>query len=317
MTNIISYGAGIYAIDADYVRPKLAAIHLIVENGRAAFIDTGCNSSIPNVLAALEQLEISLECIDYVVLTHIHLDHAGGASAMMRSFPNAQLVVHPRGGRHMVDPSRLMEGTIAVYGKEATFDLYGDILPIDAKRIVEAKHETKVHLAGRELLFLDTPGHAKHHIAIVDGKTGHIFTGDNFGLSYSELDTDGRQFVFPTTTPVQFEPAAMHATIDMLMGYQPQAMYLTHFGQLRDVPAKANDLHRMLDGFVSIGNRHRHAGDGRHALIRADLVQLLLDEVSLFGCLLPESELLTIFDNDFELNAQGIICWLDSEQASA
>ncbi|MEI7429958.1 MAG: MBL fold metallo-hydrolase [Betaproteobacteria bacterium] len=313
MTKLISYGEGIYAIDADYVRPKLAAIHLIVEDGRAAFIDTGCNSSIPNVLAALKELRLSHQCVDYVVLTHIHLDHAGGASAMMRAFPNARLVVHPRGVRHMIDPSRLMEGTVAVYGKQATFDLYGDIHPIDAKRIIEAAHETKVHLAGRQMLFLDTPGHAKHHIAIVDGKTGHIFTGDNFGLSYSELDTDGGQFIFPTTTPVQFEPAAMHATIDLLMSYQPQAMYLTHFGQLRDIPAKAINLHRMLDSFVAIGNRHRNAGDDRHELIRADLVRLLLEEVALFGCRLTESQLLEIFDNDFELNAQGIGCWLDSE----
>ena len=235
---------------------------------------------------------------------------------MMQIFPNARLVVHPRGVRHMVDPSRLMEGTIAVYGKEATFNLYGNILPIDADRIIEAAPDTQVLLAGRSLLCLDTPGHAKHHIAIVDSKTGHIFTGDNFGLSYSELDTDGRQFVFPTTTPVQFDPVAMHATLDLLMSYQPQAVYLTHFGQVREVPVKAKDLHRMVDAFVAIGQQHRSAGNARHELIRADLVKLLLEEVARFGCRLPESELLKIFDNDFELNAQGICCWLDSEESS-
>ena len=313
MSKLISYGEGIYSIDADYLRPKLAAIHLIVENGRAAFVDTGCNSSLPNVLASLDELKIPHENVDFVVLSHIHLDHAGGASAMMQRFPNARLVVHPRGVRHMVDPSRLIEGTIAVYGEKETRDLYGEILPIEAGRVIEALHETSVYLSGRELLCLDTPGHARHHIAIVDKKTGHIFTGDNFGLSYRELDTDGRQFIFPTTTPVQFDPVAMHATLDLLMSYQPQAMYLTHFSQVRDVPAKALDLHRQVDAFVAIGRKHRNAGQGRHALIRADLVQLLLDEVARFGCHLPVSELLKIFDNDFELNAQGIGCWLDSE----
>jgi glyoxylase-like metal-dependent hydrolase (beta-lactamase superfamily II) len=312
MGKLTNYGDGIYSIDADYLRPQLAAIHLIVEQGRAAFVDTGCNSSLPNVLAALAELDIPHANVDYVMLSHIHLDHAGGASAMMRMFPNARLVVHPRGVRHMVDPAKLIEGTIAVYGAAATHALYGEILPIAQERVIEATHETTVKLASRALLCLDTPGHAKHHIAIVDGKTGHVFTGDNFGLSYRELDTDGRQFVFPTTTPVQFDPRAMHATIDLIMSFKPQAVYLTHFSQLRDVAAKALDLHRMVDAFVAIGLRHRAAGEARHARIRSELEQLLLAEVRHFACRLPEAELMTLFDNDFELNAQGIACWLDA-----
>jgi glyoxylase-like metal-dependent hydrolase (beta-lactamase superfamily II) len=313
MSQLISYGEGIYAIDADYVRPQLAAIHLIVENGRAAFVDTGCNSSLPNVLSALDELGIPPENVDYVLLSHIHLDHAGGAGLMMKTFANARLVVHPRGVRHMVDPTKLMEGTIGVYGAEATQRLYGEVLPIDVARIIEATHESRVELAGREFLFLDTPGHAKHHIAIVDKKTGHIFSGDDFGLSYRELDTDGRQFIFPTTTPVQFDPVAMHATIDLLASYQPQAIYLTHFSQVRDIPQKAADLHRMVDAFVAIARQHRHAGEARHALIRGDLERFLLDEVARFGCRLPEAKLRALFENDFELNAQGIAIWVDSE----
>lgn len=313
MSQLISYGNGIFAIDADYVRPGLAAIHMIVEKGRVAFVDTGCNSSLPNVVAALEELDIPLDNVDYVILSHIHLDHAGGAGVMMKNFQNAQLVVHPRGVRHMVDPTRLMEGTIGVYGAEATHHLYGDVLPIDASRIIEASNQTTVDLAGRQFLCLDTPGHAKHHIAIVDRKTGHIFSGDNFGISYREMDTDGRQFIFPTTTPVQFDPQAMHATIDLLVGFQPQAVYLTHFSQVTDIPAKAADLHRMVDAFVTIAREHRHAGESRHALIRGDLERLLLDEAKRFGSPMSEAELLTLFENDFELNAQGIAIWVDSE----
>ena len=95
MSALISYEQGIFAIDADYVRPEMAAIHLIVENGRAAFVDTGCNDSLPNALAALDELGVTKGGVDYVILTHVHLDHAGGAGAMMRAFPNARLVVHP------------------------------------------------------------------------------------------------------------------------------------------------------------------------------------------------------------------------------
>jgi glyoxylase-like metal-dependent hydrolase (beta-lactamase superfamily II) len=312
MSKSTSYDNGIFAVDADYVRPKLAAIHLILENGRAALVDTGCNDSVPNVLAALDELGIPRQNVDYVMLTHIHLDHAGGAGLMMQQFPNAHLVVHPRGARHMADPSRLIEGTVGVYGAEATFKLYGEVLPIDPGRIIEATHELRVDLAGRPLLCLDTPGHAKHHIGIVDRKTGHIFTGDIFGVSYRELDTDGRQFVFPTTTPVQFDPQAMHASIDLLMSYQPQAMYLTHYSRLLDVPRQASHLHRLVDAFANIALKASDSGPERHEQIRQGLAQLLLEETASFGCRLPAAEILSIYENDLTLNAQGLGVWLDS-----
>lgn len=314
MYKLIRYEHGIFAIDADYVRPQLAAIHLIVENGRAAFVDTGCNNSLPNVMAALDELGLAPGKVDYVILTHIHLDHAGGASAMMQTFPNARLVVHPRGARHMADPTRLIEGAAAVYGQEEVRRLYGEVLPIDTHRIIEATHGVIVDLAGRQLCCLDTPGHARHHIALVDHKTGHIFTGDIFGLSYRELDTDARQFIFPTTTPVQFDPVAMHASIDLLMSYRPGAIYLTHFSQILDTAAKALELHRLVDAHVAIARREKNVGAHRHARIREQLEQLLLNETSHFGCRLPASEILEIFDADLELNAQGLGVWVDSEK---
>ena len=308
------YEHDIYSVDAQYVRPKHAAIHLILENGRVAFVDTGCNDSIPNALRALDELGVSVDSVDYVMLSHIHLDHAGGAGTMMKLFPNARLVVHPRGAWHMAKPARLMESVATVYGIEETRRLYGEVLPIDASRIIEATHETSIDLAGRKLLCLDAPGHAKHHIAIVDSKSGHIFSGDIFGLSYPELDTDGRQFVFPTTTPVQFEPQAMHASIEMLMSYRPQAIYLTHFGQICDVAAKALDLHRMIDAHVAIALREKKAGAERHARIRVGLDELLLEETKRFGCRLADADVLKVFDADLELNTQGLVVWLDNDK---
>lgn len=309
---LIPYEHGIYGIDTDYLRPQLAAMHLIVENGRAAFVDTGCSSSLPNALSALARLGIPLVNVDYVILTHVHLDHAGGAGAMMQAFPNARLVVHPRGVRHMADPSRLMQGTIAVYGAEATRRLYGEVLPVDARRITEAPHGMRILLAGRELLCLDTPGHARHHIAIVDRQSGHIFSGDSFGISYRQTDTDGRQFIFLTATPVQFDPEPMHASIDLLASYRPEAVYLTHFSQIRDVAPKALDLHRLVDAHVAIARREKDAGPDRHARIRAGIAELLIDEVGRFGCRLPAAEVLEVYANDLELNAQGLASWLDS-----
>ena len=118
MLNWNDYGNGIYCIDTGYARPQLAAMYLIVEKGHAAFVDTGSNDSVPNALEALAQLGLSVDAVDYVILTHIHLDHAGGAGLMMQKFPNAKLVVHPRGARHMAEPSKLIAGVTAVYGAE-------------------------------------------------------------------------------------------------------------------------------------------------------------------------------------------------------
>ncbi|MBL0208816.1 MAG: MBL fold metallo-hydrolase [Propionivibrio sp.] len=314
MSPLICYEHGIHAFDAGYVRPMLAAVHLVVENGRAAFVDTGTNASLPSALAALEVLGLTPDCVDYVILTHIHLDHAGGAGAMMRQFPRARLVVHPRGARHMADPSRLVAGANAVYGADEVSRLYGDVLPIDQTRIIEATHGLKVDLAGREFVCLDTPGHARHHNCIVDRRSGHIFTGDTFGLSYRELDTDGRQFIFPTSTPSQFEPQALKESIDLLMTYRPQAMYLTHFSQVKDVDAKARDLHRLIDAYLDIARREENAGPERQPRIRNGLAQLLIDETTRFGCRLPHAEILEIFAMDLELNAQGLVVWLDGQR---
>jgi glyoxylase-like metal-dependent hydrolase (beta-lactamase superfamily II) len=313
MDALIRYEYGIFAVDADYIRPLMASIHLVVENGRVAVVDTGNNQSVAGVLAALDALGLTPESVDYVILTHVHLDHAGGAGAMMRVFPNARLIVHPRGARHMADPAKLVAGATAVYGPAEMRRLYGDVLPIDANRIVEATNELKIDLAGRELLCIDTPGHARHHICIRDRKSGHFFVGDTFGLSYRELDTDGRQFLFPTTTPVQFDPEALHASLDLLMSYQPEAVYLTHFSQVRDVAAQAANLHRLIDAHLAVARLETEAVPERHSRIRAGLAHLLVDEAKHFGCRLQPAEILEIYAADLDLNAQGLGVWLDSK----
>ena len=305
------YGNGIYAFDAGYVRPILAAIHMIVDDGHVAFVDTGSNDSLPNVLEALNKLGLGREAVDYVILTHIHLDHAGGAGTLMREFPNAKLVVHPRGSRHMAEPSKLVAGVTAVYGAEYVENVYGDILPIPADRIIDAHEGLTLQLGGRELLCIDTPGHAKHHICVVDHKSDSIFTGDMFGLSYREFDVDGRQFILPTTSPTQFDAAEMHASIDRLMSYAPKAMYLTHYAQLHDVRAQADALRRRLDAHVAVAEAHADAGEGRHAAIKQGITDALVTDLRAHGCTLPESTILEVLATDLELNAQGLAWWLD------
>jgi glyoxylase-like metal-dependent hydrolase (beta-lactamase superfamily II) len=315
MASITDYGEGISAIDAEFIRPQATSIHLIIEKGRAAIVDTGSNHAVPRVLDALASKGLSPQDVDYVVLTHIHLDHAGGAGLLMSKLPNARLTVHPRGARHIADPRRLVEGTIAVYGEEAARRLYGDIVPVPAQRIVETPHEARLSLNGRELRFIDTPGHARHCVCVIDGATGHIFAGDTFGLSYRELDVEKKCFIFPTTSPVQFDPPALHRSIDVLANHKPGAIYVTHYSQVRDIARLTSDLHRLLTAHESLA---LEAGDqglcglARHERMRQGITCVAIEESRRQGWTLSEERLLKVLGHDIELNAQGLGNWLDT-----
>ncbi|MBS1196528.1 MAG: fold metallo-hydrolase [Proteobacteria bacterium] len=311
MFDFRDYGNGIYAFDAGYIWPLLASVHMVVEAGRVALVDTGTNDTLANTLAALEKLGLGADAVDYILLSHIHLDHAGGAGAMMQAFPQARLVVHPRGARHMAEPSQLVAGVTQVYGADYVQKMYGEILPIAPERIIAAKHETVIDLAGRKLLCLDAPGHARHHIAIIDEKAGAAFTGDLFGLSYRNMDVGDRQFLFPTTTPTQFDPEAMRRSVEMVMQQQPTALYLTHYGQLRDPMRQKDELFRRLDRFAAIAEAHRTETAERHTNIKAELSCYLIDEARTFGCTCPQRDLLDWWETDLELDAQGLEVWLD------
>lgn len=312
--DVTAHPDGIFTVDAGYVRPALAAIHLIVHGGRAAVIDSGCNASIPRVLTTLASEGIAPDAVDWVILTHVHLDHAGGAGSLMCALPNARLVVHPRGVRHMVDPVRLWEGTAAVYGAGRAFELYGRLVPVPLERIVPATDNLELDLAGRRLRILDTPGHARHHVCIWDETARAFFTGDTFGLSYRELDVDGRAFVMPTTTPTQFDPAAMHASIDRMMCYEPEALYLTHYGRVTGVERLAADMHRLIETFVAVARAARGDGVARHVEILAGLEQLVREEAARQGWALDEETSVEMMRMDLELNAQGLGVWLDSQR---
>ncbi|MFT3759501.1 MBL fold metallo-hydrolase [Thauera sp.] len=312
MNDLISYPDGIHALESGYGRPQLAAIHIVVDEGRAAIVDTGCNDSVSRVLSALAMLGIEPGNVEWVMLTHIHLDHAGGAGSLMCALPNARLLVHPRGLRHMIDPGKLWEGTAAVYGAERAYQLYGRLVPIPPERIVPATDGLELHMGKRLFRVFDTPGHARHHICIWDDSARAFFTGDTFGLSYRELDVDGRVFVLPTTTPTQFDPEAMHESIDRMLSMQPQAMYLTHYGRVTDVARLGADLHRLIDAMVAVARAARGDEVARHVEILAGLEQVIREEAGRQGWALDEEQTLELLRMDLELNAQGLGIWLDS-----
>jgi len=307
---------GIHAIDTGFFRPGFDASHLIVERGRAAFVDVGINDSVPRLLHALAQHGVAADAVDWLLITHVHLDHAGGTGALLQHLPNARVVVHPRGARHLIDPTQLIAGAAAVYGAEEVRRTYGELVPVPVDRLVEAPDGHVVGLAGRDLVCLDTPGHARHHFAVWDAASRAFFPGDTFGLSYREFDTARGAFILPTTTPVQFEPAALHASIRRMLSFAPQAMYLTHYSRVEGVARLAEDLHVQIDAMVAIARRHAAAAD-RHAAIRRDLTALYVERAAAHGCTQDAAQVQALLAMDIELNAQGLGVWLDREARAA
>ncbi len=307
---------GVTLVDTGYVRPGVAASYVVRGDRSAAIVETASAPCVPRILAGLAAAGVSLDDVSHVVVTHVHLDHAGGAGALLRALPRAKLVVHPRGARHLVDPAKLVAGTMEVYGEAAFRRLYGEIVPAPAERVIEAPDGFELDLGHRPLRALDAPGHARHHFVLHDPATRGFFTGDAFGLSYRETDSPSGPLVFPTTTPVQFDPAALHATIDRMLAERPERMYLTHFGMLAgELPSLAAALHRGIDAHV---RRARAAppGPGRQEAIRAGLEAELLEEAARQRVTAPREEVLRVFREDLELNAQGLGVWLDASAAA-
>ena len=304
---------GIHTIDTAFQRDHFDAAYLVVEQGRGAFIDCGTNHSVPNLLAAAAAAGLTPADIDWVMVTHVHLDHAGGAGALMAELPNAKLVVHPRGAAHMIDPSRLVAGATAVYGEEEMQRSYGTILPVPEARVVVAADGDVFDLQGRPLMCVDTPGHARHHYCVWDARSRSWFTGDTFGLSYRELDSANGAFILPTSSPVQFEPEALKASIARLLSYGPEFMYLTHYGRVGDVGRLALELYTQIDEMTAIA-RAADGHEDRHARLVDALGAYYLERAQRHGCLLDTAGVREVIGLDIELNAQGLASWLDREK---
>ncbi len=303
---------GLYAVDTGFHRPRFDAAYLMVDGGRAAFIDTGTNHAVPRLLGALEALGLPRTAVEWVIPTHVHLDHAGGCGALMQELPAARTLVHPRGARHLIDPSALYEGALAVYGQAEMDRSYGRLVGIPAERVVTSTEGMLISLGQRPLELIDTPGHARHHHCIWDAQTQGWFTGDTFGLSYREFDLDGKAWILPTSTPVQFEPDVLKTTIARLMTRKPRVMYLTHYSAVSEVARLAKELVQSLDEMVATA-LDAPVGAPRHAWLKQRFQLLYTRSLRRHGHLMSDSEIAQALAVDIELNAQGVAVWLDKQ----
>ena len=237
----------IHTIDTHYLdRARFAAVYLVIDGDEAAFVDNNTNYAIPRLMAALDDAGMEPGQVRYLIVTHVHLDHAGGTSALAEACPNATVIAHPRAARHIVDPAKLVDSASAVYGAERFAELYGTIEPVPAGRVREMQDEETLDLGQRTLRFLHTRGHANHHFCIVDERAGAIFTGDAFGLHYPDLQGPGT-FAIPSTSPTDFDAELARESIRRLVSLSPAVMYPTHYGAVTDIEPSADQLIRHLD----------------------------------------------------------------------
>lgn len=309
-------GGGVFCIDTGFQRDRFDAAYLVVGDGRAVFIDTGTNHAVPRLLAALQHLGLAPDAVDHVIPTHVHLDHAGGCGLLMQALPAARLVVHPRGARHLVDPTALYAGALAVYGAEEMARSYGELVPVPAERVLGTHDGMTLAAAGRTLQFADTPGHARHHHCIWDPLTRGWFSGDTFGASYREFDTTAGPWLIPIATPPQFEPEALRQSVHRLLAAGPDCVYLTHFGRLDQVAQHATHLLGLLDELVQLGRACQHRPD-RHDTLRQGTLALLTHSLQRHGCTLPAQTVASLLELDLELTAQGLGVWLDRQATTA
>ncbi|KDB53693.1 beta-lactamase domain-containing protein [Sphaerotilus natans subsp. natans DSM 6575] len=313
-THTTDLGHGIFAIDTGFERENFDAAYLIVDAGRAAFIDTGHNAAVPRLLEALDALGLPREAVDWVIPTHVHLDHAGGAGLLMRHLPVARALIHPRGARHLIDPAALVEGARAVYGDEVMRQTYGVIEPIEAERVVDSHDGLRIQLGSRELLLIDTPGHARHHHGIWDERSRGWFTGDTFGISYREFDSADGAWIFPSTTPVQFEPEALRTSVQRMMAMQPQCLYPTHFGRVDGVERLAAQFLATLDRLEADGlallARLPDDAPARLAALKEQVAATLVASALAAGSPVSAERARELLALDIDLNAQGMAVWL-------
>jgi glyoxylase-like metal-dependent hydrolase (beta-lactamase superfamily II) len=303
----------IEVIDTGLIREKFAGTYIVESKNEVALVEVSTSHGVPQILKTLKNKKIEPDMVKYIIVTHIHLDHAGGAGLLLKNLPKAKIILHPSGSKHMIDPSKLIKGAIAVYGEEVVKKDYGEIIPIPEEKIIECKDGQIFSLGNTTLTTIYTPGHARHHISIFDSQSQGMFTGDSLGLSYPELTVGERRFYQPTTTPTAFEYDKMLDSIDKMMNFNPKHIYFTHFGKSSEPLYISQIIKKRLKDYKEIVESLINFENDQLELLEDKLRSYYITECKKHKIILPEYEISNIFDIDIKLNAMGLILWKKRE----
>jgi glyoxylase-like metal-dependent hydrolase (beta-lactamase superfamily II) len=289
-------------VDSD-VKPGFTACYLRIAGDECAFIETHTSHALPRLLAALREAGKTPEQVRWIVITHAHLDHAAGASALVAACPNATLLAHPRAARHMTSPQKLIDGAKAVYGAARFATLYGSIDPIPAGRVRALEDGESFALGDAKLTVWHTAGHANHHFIVDDPHIETVYTGDTFGLVYPALQRFGR-FALPSTSPVNFDAAEARKSIDKVLSLGERFVCPTHFDAWEDSKAIAAQVLRFVDlggAWVDEAARGDEPLEAMTASMARRWREAIQREAPHFGR--EEMEFLEV---DIDLNSQGL-----------
>lgn len=289
-------------IDAD-VTPQFTGCYLRIAGDECAFIEAHTSHALPRLLEALEAHGRRPEDVRWIVITHAHLDHAAGASALVAACPNATLLAHPRAARHMIHPEKLIASATAVYGEERFRRLYGTITPVAESRVKALEDGATFALGGATMTAIHTAGHANHHFVVDDPALDTVYTGDTFGLVYPQLQSHGR-FAIPSTSPTNFDAALAKESLRKVLALGRRTVALTHFGAYEDAPAIAAQLARFIDRagtWVDEASRGSESPAAMTARFTKAWEAAIREEAPAFG---PDEMKFLAFD--VELNAQGL-----------
>lgn len=316
----VDLGFGISLIDLYDLQTAQRTGAYVFHEEEVTIIETSASPSIPHLLKGLEELSIDLKDVKNIIVTHIHLDHAGGAGVLLKHCPNARVFVHPKGMRHLADPSRLIEGAKAVYGEK--FDaLFNPIVPILEDRLI-AKEDGETLQIGKDrtLTFMHTLGHANHHFSIYDPKSNGIFTGDTAGVFYPQLLSYDVELYLPSTSPNQFDPEAMQASIKRFMSLHPDRIYFGHFGMSTHVQTVWDQLHYWLPIFVQIGRDIVDKQKDKSFTEKTEAVfQLLFDNVQTFlrKRQVPDNaDVYKVLQLDLQVCAMGLVDYIEKQKSN-
>ena len=282
----------------------------LLEGPMPALVETGSQSSVPAVQAALRDAGLGPADLRWIIVTHIHLDHAGGVGDLAAAFPNATVVVHEKGARHLLDPSRLIDSAARVYGPLLD-GLYGRMEPVPEERLVAAGDGHRIDVGnGRSLVLVDSPGHAKHHHAVLDEQTGTLLVGDAVGVQLPDFG-----ILRPATPPPDFDLEQASRSLARFRELKPQTVVLTHYGPVPDAQATLAEAEELLHRWVGVAERV--IADSADAGID-DVAAALAEEFAATPDDLPEAarEKFEVL-NGIHSNAAGIHRYLSRRTAAA